>query len=538
MLRERFRSADKWNGYHVAQPRTVDSDTPSAGALERATSLLTKGLFGRATEWKDFQATGTLANPPTVIPSHLNHIQSRSLATMGAWALDVDVQRQDNLSRFNNVRHPWRLPRRLRFVDTFCRPYEGGMSRAMRHPRANGQGLLVLFTELGESPPPITLPDDEMVFRHALLQGHSWPPFRRLDPWERPRGPFMWAQPSDKGRYLIGALRLLGGLQDAAAVLLHNYWRAVFEELGGSIGDARRDQIRDALKKKVRAVTTPPTEWTSAIWDRLTALVATEAHQVRVPQRSLSFDELQKRHSKFIDREKALLADEQASDADEWLSRSARSLPGSLQQLCQRGVLFQGYEWRCDTCFHTNWNDLGALRPSLSCSICGTSEAAPVNDPWSFRLHGFMQDALREHGLLALVWCLVELEDRARHTFFYLGPHELWKPSTIERTNKPDNEADLICIVDDQVHLCEVKSSARDIEVESLVEVAIRLRPDVVTLAVMEPPSARLNSKLEELKLGLGNNGIEAQLLTLRPDRFSDVANLPSSDSRIFRMSF
>ena len=34
---------------------------------------------------------------------------------------------------------------------------------------------------------------------------------------------------------------------------------------------------------------------------------------------------------------------------------------------------------------------------------------------------------MREHGLIALIWCLLSLESRARQTFFYLGPHDLWK---------------------------------------------------------------------------------------------------------------
>jgi hypothetical protein len=197
-----------------------------------------------------------------------------------------------------------------------------------------------------------------------------------------------------------------------------------------------------------------------------------------------------------------------------------------VQDRCARKVLFQGYQWRCDTCFSTNWNDVAALRPELTCTICGATEPAPVDAPWSFRLNGFLQDAMREHGLLALLWCLVELERRARNTFSYLGPHDLWKDYPEDEGTSHDHEADLICVVDGRVHLCEVKSSGRDIVLTSLVEVAKRLRPDVVTLAVMEASSRRLTAKLEELKRALADSDVEIQLLTLEHDPDSHNAHL------------
>jgi hypothetical protein len=104
---------------------------------------------------------------------------------------------------------------------------------------------------------------------------------------------------------------------------------------------------------------------------------------------------------------------------------------------------------------------------------------------------------------------------------------ELWKDHPKDDTVRPDHEADLIVVVDGIVHLCEVKSSSRDIDLTSLIEVAKRLRSHVVTLAVMEATSPRLNAKFEELKRGLTGTGIEAELLTFRADDRSNDAYLP-----------
>ncbi len=255
--------------------------------------------------------------------------------------------------------------------------------------------------------------------------------------------------------------------------------------------------------------------------------MASEAHQVRVPQTSLSYEDMRKRHDPLLIKEKASLEKDGAEELQEWIERCKHSLKHALQDRCVRGILFQGYEWRCNTCFSKNWNDISALKPELTCSICGSKERAPVAEPWSFRLNGFLQDALREHGLLALVWCLVELERQARETFFYLGPHNLWKDYPDKKGAPSDHEADLICVVDGLVHLCEVKSSGRDITLSSLVEVAKRLRPDVVTLAVMEEETPRLLAKIKELENAIADAAIKVELLTLRPDERWEDAGLP-----------
>jgi hypothetical protein len=320
---------------------------------------------------------------------------------------------------------------------------------------------------------------------------------------------------------------MFGSLQNAGSVLLHTYWRSVFEELGGAIGASRREQIKESIRKKVRTVRTQPSDWDDATWDRLPSLVASEAHQVRLPQTSLSYNDMQKRHAPFLMREDAILKEEGAEEPEEWIERARRSLKIALQDRCISGVLFQGYGWRCETCLSKNWNDISALKPELICSICGAKERAPVSEPWSFRLNGFLQDALRDHGLLALVWCLVELERRARVTFFYLGPHNLWKDYPEADNTRPSHEADLICVVDGRVHLCEAKSSARDIALDSLVEVAKRLRPDVVTLAVMEQASARLSTKARDLESAIADPSIKVELLTLSHDDRWDDADLP-----------
>jgi hypothetical protein len=525
-FRDRFQAADSWNGYHVAAITSVDDIVPSEEGLRRSRGLVTGHILDRSAQWKEFPAVGAAIRPPTAMPAHLQSVQGPSMAAVGAWALDVDIERQNNLTRFSNVQHSWCLPRRLRMHGAFLKPYEGPkVGSRLRCPRASREGHLVLFTECGEDPPAIALPDDEMAFRYALEQGYDWPPFSRRDSGGPPTGPYAWSRPSDKGRYLMGALRLMGGLQNAGAILLHDYWRTVFQELGGAIANARIDGIKATLKKRLRKGTIE----TEDDWERVARLVATEAHRVRIPLQSLSFEELRKRHAPLLEQERQFLEENQTENPEEWMEHAQVSLPRSVQWLCTQTVLYQGHEWRCRTCYHTNWNDMSALQPKLSCEVCGTSEAAPVDKPWDFRLNGFLREALKEHGLLALVWCLIQLEERARNTFYFLGPHDLFLTLPENEVSSADREADLICVIDGRVHLCEVKSSARQINIARLADVAKQLRPDVVTLAIMDVASAKLKAKSHALKQALIGTDIHTELLTLEERTFDKNAYLPSN---------
>ncbi|MFZ0692875.1 MAG: hypothetical protein WAN51_01775, partial [Alphaproteobacteria bacterium] len=65
---------------------------------------------------------------------------------------------------------------------------------------------------------------------------------------------------------------------------------------------------------------------------------------------------------------------------------------------------------------------------------------------------------------------------------------------------------------------------------------AKRLRPDVVTLAVMEAASPTLSAKLSELQQQLAGSHIAADLMTLEPSDIDDSPNLPTGTSYRVRM--
>ena len=521
-LRDRFNATEPWNDYHVTGPIELDHCVPDAQALEQTTGLSTGRMFERSASWNHFLTQGAELRPPPTLPGHLQGVQSPSSATEGEWALDLDIERKNNLTRYSNVRHRWRLPRRLRMHGAFVQPDYGLTGHRIRYPRSTREGFLSVFTGFGEEPPTISIPDDETAFRFALERGRDWPPATRAQRGAVPSGAYRWSRPSDKGRYLIGVLRRFGSLQDCGAVLLHRFWKSVFDDLGTGIDTSRDVTIKRALMNRF------PTGKIDIEddWEYLASLIAREARKVRMPLRVLNFDELRKRHDPFLEKERRLLEEHHTENPEEWIADVQASLERSVKWLCARSVLYQGYELRCRTCYHSNWIHIGALEPVTACEVCGTSQIAPVDKPWDFRLDGFLREALKEHGLLALIWCLTKLEQRVKQTFFFLGPHDLFTKYPDSNSATGDNEIDLICVLDGKVHLCEVKSSDRRIKIEPLVKVAKRIRPDVVTLAVLKGRSGRLSPKFEKLKCRLADEGIAVEMFTGVDEDYCDHSDL------------
>ncbi len=216
---------------------------------------------------------------------------------------------------------------------------------------------------------------------------------------------------------------------------------------------------------------------------------------------------------------------------EEWDQDEKLSLPASVKYLCQREIIHQGHEWRCQQCFNNNWVSIDDLKNTLVCEVCGGTQSAPVTDPWHFRLSGFVLEGLRDHGLLPLIWYLAKCARLANVSFFFLEPQEMFFTEASVGNNKPDTECDLLIVADGITHLCEAKSSGQNIDIPKLVEQARRIRPDIVTLAIMEPESIALRNRLDELRQQLVGTGIDAELITLEDQDIDQSPRLPAGNS-------
>lgn len=530
-LRERLALADRLSAYEFSAGVSLADVCPSERELEQAYETTDSAAFFQSGDWHEMDFSGSYLRPLLVAPIPVrNASASPSVFKKGAWIQEIDIEREVNHSNLSNVNHHWRLPRRLSMTDAFCKPYQiRGRAGEMCIPRTTAGGILAIFSAYEATLPEIKLPSDENAFRLALCppryplpEGSATPP---------QRGAFD-VRSSDKGRYLKALMRMANGVTRAREIFLHGFWKHQFEVVGAttSVSEARTTDVVSKLRKKLKSGVLE----TDDQWDRLATLVLAEARAERFSRRYLRFDELAISFDTY--RNDFWSRNEPGTPREEWEDDEKLSLGVSIQYLCTREILHQGVEWLCRKCNNNNWVSIDDVKKQMACEVCDANQVAPVVEPWHFRLNNFVRDGMREHGLLAHIWCLARLEESAKVSFFFLEPHELFWSQESADLERPDSELDLLAVSDGVVRLCEIKTSKKSIDVKKFAELAIRLRPDVATLAVMESKSAALERIFQMLTQLLEGTGIKAELLTLNPGDIDDSPHLPTGRSFRVRM--
>lgn len=512
---------ERVDGGHVIPDRkALVADKQS---LFRRSGQLTGG------EWAQFLWTPPLARPPVIEPEHVRDVPPRQSFTLGYWAVDFNLA-FDGVNTHLGHGNRWLLPRRWRLARAFKLDYKQGPSMRLSLPpvqRTNREGNLTAISATHRTIEAIQAPDLRFALAEAFCAA------RHADAGDPPipPSPARWIEPSNEDQHLNGVLGLAGGLPNAVAMLLHPFLRNAFAALGAAPNLAHTATASVTNKLLKQAKGRPQYDLTQQDdIDALAALVVKAAQSIRSPMTHLSLQKLKDdwgayRTDWWEKNKQANTSRDHDDPYDAYYEEyEARSIDDALAKLRTQGMLFQGYPWRCKNCGHRNWTDFQALRATLNCDVCRSELPLPVEIPWYFKANGFLVESLRSHSTLSLLWVLAALHNRALLSFMFTGPTCFgWTDpdGAFDARPKPDAEADLLVLVDGESILCEVKSSwasVRAKDVEDLVALAIRLRPDRALLAVMED-EPRLKEQLEFAKKALAEVDIVFELLI--PSDFS-----------------
>ena len=384
-------------------------------------------------------------------------------------------------------------------------------------------------------PERINVPSDDQAFLSALTAGRDWWPFvpPKHGDSGMPNQLCTQIRFSTQGRYLTGVLGIFGGLESTREILLHELWVKLFEKMGASskTTDNRLSDIHSKLVKRFSSSTIDLTDAQQS--EALSKEVLQVARRQRIEPNSISwreieaaFGELQdacwkKHHAKEKEKEKEFRNDDR--------DRFERS----VQNLCAQGVLHQGIRWKCSKCFHESWVSISTLDKEIKCEVCGKVDPAPIGREWDFMMNSFLSTALREHSIQSIVWALDKLRDMVASSFYFLGPTDVYLNEYIEDVEGPDGDIDLICVKDGVVRCCEVKQSARNLNLDKIIKLVTRLRPDIATLAVMENQNSRIDRAFGRLKEGVSGSGIDAELIVLEPN---DIDSNPTFGTIRYRV--
>jgi hypothetical protein len=487
-------------------------DTPSLGKL----------LAG----WHEFSWDGDLAVLPPEVPKHLDSVVGEPALSTGAWSLDLRLDRKVHYSPYSNVVHSWLLSRRLRMTKTFNirgKPrtdFDGGQDPLRR---VSSGGLLTTFSSSDMPVLSVGMPTDEHAFRHALALEGAWAPDTIYPP--APKAAGVWLKPSDKGDYLRGLLGIFGGLASAANFLTHQFWRGPLEDWGCTSSATRTDV--EALHKRLKAAR--PTGFYSGMDELLTVaqMLASQVRAMRMPRRTIAYSKLAEEWTKY----RKEFWEKTPKDGDpsvDWDKREAETLDYCLNDLTAKTVLFQGLTVGCPNCRHDNWVPITELNGVMSCQICQHSIPAPMKVDWEFMINGFVQEALREHGLHAVVWALSNCRQNSRSSFFFEGPSDFWF-SEPAHTRKADTDIDLSVVLDGRSYIFEVKTSwglFPPRKQSDFIDLMKRILPDVGVVAIMEANKTKKAKLLADLTAALTGVETKVEIWTLDDFAFEDGPHL------------
>lgn len=521
-------STQPWS--HVASRAVdaIDDIVPEARDLEEAREAINfGGGFPRGLPSTSISWVVPTIRPPVLTPDHLANVPPRQSFARGFWSTDFNIESADAKPRFTN-HNVWRLPRRWRMAGAFPVSFASGRQRALPpQSRTTRHGQLALFVDDAGPIESITVPSALKAVYWALsrdgVHGQDNPERGRVDP--RPK--IAQASPSNEARYLTGVLGLTQGLECASDYFLHPFLARVFADLGGTpalpIEKVVPTANRIAKIAKHKPVFDLPDEK-----DALAMLVVKAAAGLKTPLSYVTYEALKARWAEYRqDYWRRNPLQHEPDPGVDWDASEAQSLDRCFVDLRAKQIMFQGHRWTCAECHHKNWRDLSALAPTLVCSVCRTETQAPIGIQWQFRPNEFLIESLRDHSALSLIWVLDVLRNRSRTSFFYAGPSEL--RFTYDARNS-DAEADLMVVSDGRCLLCEVKSSwasTRRSDIEKLVDLARRLRPDVALLAVMEEGDGGFAADLRSAQEMLAAEGIAWELLVHRGEEDSHEPYLP-----------
>jgi hypothetical protein len=501
-----------WSFVRSKRLDSLDQMIPTAKALEEAREGHRLGSFHARPDWMSFRWAPPMVRPPGNIPDHLSDAPPRQAFARGAWATDFILQAEGPRPRMSD-RNLWQLPRRWRMAGAFKASFNGISQNVAYQPRATRAGHLSIIEMVDRAISEIAVPSQEDAIHHALSRDGLFAERRKGPPV--PPAKTAWMQPSNEARYLAGTLGMAGGIGRASHYLLHPFLRKLFASMGGSprIAD---ESIRPTVERLAKLSRRQPKFDLTDDADRtaLGALIVRAANSSKTPRRYRRYEALREEWAKHRSEFWLRQGRKPQPDPDyDWEKDELESLENCLVEMRRDQVLFQGHEWICPNCHHRNWVDLEGLSAELTCGVCTTRTDAPIAIDWLFRTNDFLVESLRDHSVLSLIWLLALFRNRARRSLLYAGPS--WFGFTRDSEN-PDAEADLLIVADGVCYLCEVKSSwtsVRPSDVDNLLSLAERLRPDVALLAVMETGEG-LTDKIEQARASLDELGISFEVIT------------------------
>lgn len=380
----------------------------------------------------------------SLMPPQFNRLKE------GQWAIDLNIERHNNLSKFDYARSYWRIPRWNNVSSCFTPQRSKITKNYMVTVIPAKENRIFDESSLKYE---LCLPQDEDVFRKAVIK------YGNLLANDDVRSSisdetYQDLILSDKGKSLRGLISMFKNLREAYECLTNKFWREKIRELfypkNGTSHRINEKRTKNFTHEKVFK------------WEQIyQSLNKDQDYKKRVRQAYS--------HVEGFSENKHIRA----------------SCENSLEFLVQKDIFYQVYPWACDYCGHINIRSIDALKKENKCEICQTYHYVPIQFEWQYKLNEFVTNILCNQNGFTVLWVLGYLQDMNLCDDFYFLPEV-----NLYINDKLDGEIDILCVRAGEFCAVEAKKTVRAFlqaqEIDKFIKKVKLIKPNVAILAFEE----------------------------------------------------
>lgn len=421
------------------------------------------------------------------------------------WFTDLYIQfKPERFTNIIGIDYWWQLPRRNNIL------YESNFFN--KPARINKHGSFSLLINRshefnrGSNIIKIKIPEDRSIF-YSLLCGESFDCYQKDDKAEFLSRPYHYAQRSDQGKYLTGVLSLFSNLLDAHNIFEERFWRKMFKKMANQNDDQtekQKLQILQGLKKSIDRGRDFNNNREDLDW---------LASKVLILSRNYSKEEIDLKFSQIKSEAIKETEEYNAKKTSNNISFDERDLVQKITELLEYDIFSLGIKPSCPLCGYKIWYSLNDAKQKIKCRGCGYDYNVRSNEIWHYRLNSLVRKAISVHGTIPVLLVLGQLMHDARSSFMYYS-------STVVLNKEggsyvKEAEIDLLCIVDGEFIIGEIKQSASLFDkndFEKMEKVAKLVRPDRIIFSALDgKPSSSVLANIEKMKQDLSYLGIKVE---------------------------
>ncbi|KQW98059.1 hypothetical protein ASC84_04720 [Acinetobacter sp. Root1280] len=378
------------------------------------------------------------ANLFTSGPRHLKYLPTNFQSFgSGHFAIECDIDRHNNLSKYSNVIDTWIIPQRAYISKNFGKDFFrisrnkiptciiGNIFNPFNRNSNNNEILI-----------NINLPDDLMVLNTLLSQRNLYNKDDSRYKLDKPR--ISHISISDKGKNFNGVISLFNHLNIASNFLTNNLWKKVFQ---------------DASQRNGKE-------------DYIYTLFMFEKFQQKNKELYISIKN--KMNFKNIDESRKYLA---------------ACFKDALNILVEYKIFCPIHTWSCEYCGYKNIRTVDSIKLKNNCDICEKTHIIPVGNEfsWDYLLNKFVHKTMVEHCGLPVLWALDYIQNsNTINSFMYLPEVNIFYDY---KDLSQLNEIDLLGVYGGVLFAGEAKRSAdyffeNDREKSKFLDVIQQINPD------------------------------------------------------------